>query len=610
MLDRTNAAGADLRAAGETEEDDHRRRAHLRLQQLKMLCRQATRSPFAVTIAVLFVGFTVWEFVPGWKTLAWGVVLLMFPFARWVYSVRVLRNPPADATLGLRFHVISTLIGGTVVGFAAPFFFPSLTDERRAFLTMILVCWTAAGVSAMAAYARAYYAYVAPIVLQIAGAWAIGGIDSSIGTRERLVVGALILFAGAIQSFFARDSERVLHESFKIRYENEKLIAALERERQEVALARDETESASRAKSRFLAAASHDLRQPLHALSLYSAALTVRAPTGDVGEIGRSISQTVQSLSALVESLLDISKLDAGAIKPHVQCVPVREVIERIEADYRPAALSKKLALRVEAGGTEIETDPLLFERILRNLVDNAIKYTTSGSITLVAEPVGSKVKVSVRDTGPGIPPEERERIFEEFYQIGNPERDRSQGLGLGLAIVRRLAGLLDSRVELESEVGRGSEFVVYASQPRREAIEKPATVPSTARVKEVFTSANVLVIDDEPAVRVGMRTLLEAWGCHVTVASGYAEAERLLDSHDLGFDVIVADFRLRQHENGIDTVRRLRERIGRDVPALLVSGDTAPERLQEAQASGLPLLHKPVSAEKLKGVLLDAMKH
>jgi signal transduction histidine kinase len=591
------------------DDDADRRHTHLRQQQLKVLCSQATRSPFAVVVAVLFVAFAVWQFVPAWKVFLWAAVLLVFPLVRGLYSARVLRNPPADAAAGLRFHLVSTFTGGIVVGLAAPLFFDGLPDERRAFLTMIRVCWAAAGVSAMAAYARVYYAYVAPIVLQIAAAWALVG--SSIDTGERFVAGTLILFAGVILSFFARDSERVLRESFEIRYENERLIAALERERQEVALARDKAEAANRAKSRFLAAASHDLRQPLHALSLYSAALTLHAAEGDAGAIGRSINQAVQSLSALVDSLLDISKLDAGAIVPQVQRVSVRDVVDRIETTFHSVAQGKGLEFRVSAVDADVETDPVLLERILRNLVDTAMKYTARGSVTLSAESVGPDVRFAVRDTGPGIAPHERERIFEEFYQVGNPERDRAQGLGLGLAIVRRLARLLATRVELESEPGKGAEFALRMPRSRREPQRAwAASAAAHAFPEAALAGTHVLVIDDEPSIRVGMRTLLEAWGCHVTVASGRAEAERLVEQHGLGFDVIVADFRLRQHENGIETVRHLRERMGEDVAALLISGDTAPERLREAHDSGLPLLHKPVSAEKLQEALLDALRH
>lgn len=590
--------------------DEERRGAHLRQQQLRVLCRQATRSPFAVVIAVLFVVLVVWGSAPPWEVLAWAGVLVVFPIGRALYSSRVLRRFPADAAAGLRFHTLSTFTGGIVVGLAAPLFFASLTDVRRAFLTMILVSWVATGVSGMAAYSRAYYAYVAPIVLQLAGAWALidFGTQSDFTRGERFLAATLILFAGAIVSFFARDSERVLSESFRIRYDNERLIAELERERQTVALSRDKAEAASRAKSRFLAAASHDLRQPLHALSLFSGALMVRAPDGVVGDIGRNINTAALSLSALVDSLLDISKLDAGAITPQIERTSLRRVLERIEADFRPAAEGKRLEFRVRALDADVDTDAVLLERILRNLVDNAVKYTARGSVVVSAEDDGRAIRLSVSDSGPGIAPAEREQIFEEFYQIGNPERDRSRGLGLGLAIVRRLAPLLGSEVELASELGRGSAFSVRVPRASRRAEESPVAADRPAAPEDALRGIDVLVVDDEPAVRVGMRTLLEAWGCHVTVASGRTEAEQLLEQHELRFDVLIADFRLRQHENGIDTVRWLRERIGRAVPALLVSGDTAPERLREAQESGLPLLHKPVAPEKLRAALLQAL--
>jgi signal transduction histidine kinase len=368
-------------------------------------------------------------------------------------------------------------------------------------------------------------------------------------------------------------------------------------------------ELANLARSRFLAAASHDLRQPLHTLSLYSAALKLHAADGATGEIALHINKALASLSALVDSLLDISKLDAGAVQPEPQNVNLRSVIERIEADYRPVANGKGLEFHVVAPDLLVETDPVLLERLVRNLVDNAFKYTAAGNVTLAAEMHERTARVVVRDTGLGIPAAERERIFEEFYQIGNPERDRVQGLGLGLAIVQRIAQLLGLTLTLESEPGRGSTFTVTVppAAERRASPRGPAARDETA--PGALDGARILVIDDESEVRAGMRALLEQLGCRVSVCSGYADAERLLEQDGLeDVHVIVSDFRLRAHESGIDTVRRLRERLG-DVPALLVSGDTAPERLREAQSSGLPLLHKPVSADKLTEAILAALR-
>ena len=421
-----------------------------------------------------------------------------------------------------------------------------------------------------------------------------------------ILVGGSIVLLGLI-FYYAAHLNGLIVESFNMRFENLQLIEALELERQEVSLARDRAEEANRAKSRFLAASSHDLRQPLHTLSLYSAALKLQAPNGATGEIAGHIDKALAALSALVNSLLDISKLDAGAVQPEPQCTGLKALIERIEADYRPVARERGLEFQFAAADVQVMTDPVLLESLVRNLVDNAFKYTAAGGVTLAVDSDERTVRITVRDTGAGIPAVERERIFEEFYQIGNPERDRSQGLGLGLAIVRRLAQLLGLEVELESEPGRGSTFTVTMPLTLEER-PVPAPAAPVAATSRGLDGAQVLVIDDEPEVRTGMRTLLEHLGCRVAVCGGYAEAERLLDEQGLEVDVIVADFRLRQHENGIDTVRRLRARLG-EVPALLVSGDTAPERLREAQASGLRLLHKPVSAEKLMETMLAVLR-
>lgn len=587
-------------ATANAEAGDAARRVHLRRHQLQLLCRQFTRTPFAIAIAIGFVAYTVHDDAPAFEIGAWAFVLLAVLFARLIYARQLLRRPPTEVERPLRNLLWFQFANGLMIGAAAMLFFSLLPPDKRALLTMVLVCWTAGGIATAAAHARAFHVFIVPALLPLASVWALSG------DAENVAIGTLIVLFALVQILFVRDNERVVRESFTIRYENERLLEALERERQEVLLARDRAEDANKAKSRFLAAASHDLRQPLHTLSLYSAALKLRATDGGVGEIARSINKALSSLNALVDSLLDISKLDAGVVRPEPQRVSVRALIERVEADFRPVAREKGLEFRVAPVDVDVDSDPVLLERVVRNLVDNALKYTIAGSVTLSGELDENMVRITVRDTGQGIPEGERERIFEEFYQIGNPERDRSEGLGLGLAIVRRLARLLGLKVKLKSEPGRGSVFSVKLP---RASVSRAAAPPFEAEPADggMLDGAHVLVIDDEPAVRVGMRALLELWGCRVAACSGYEEAQRLLDNYELDVDVIVADLRLRQQEDGIDTVRRLRSRLGH-VPALLLSGDTAPERLREAQASGLPFLHKPVSAEKLKETMIAAL--
>jgi signal transduction histidine kinase/ActR/RegA family two-component response regulator len=588
------ASVGDERALDAEAPDDPAWTAHLRRQQLTLLARQWTRSPYAISVACCFVAYTVRDHEPLLIVAGWAAVLIGLLFARRPYAQKLLREPPEDPQRALQRLVWFSAAHGALIGAGAVLFFPNLPVEQRALLTMILVCWCAGGVSTAAAYARAFYYFVAPALLPLALMWILT-LES-----ENIVIGVLVVLFGLFQVFFVRDNERLVHESFLIRYENERLLDALERERQEVLLARDRAEEASRAKSRFLAAASHDLRQPLHAIALYSGALSLRATEPAIAEIAERIDTTVTSLSALFDSMLDISRLDAGAIRPELQRVDLKRLVQRIGADYEAITHAKGLDFRVVGAEALVETDPLLLERIVRNLLDNAVKYTKTGRIDLSMQASGDAARIAVTDTGPGIAAAERERIFEEFYQIGNPERDRLQGLGLGLAIVRRLVHLLGLRIELQSEPGSGSTFAVALARIAGAHAETRAPGAAAASAAQTLGGVHVLVLDDEPAVRMGMRALLESWGCHVAACAGHAEADRLLDEYGLAVDLIVADFRLRQHENGIDTVQRLRERLG-PVPALLVSGDTAPERLRQAQASGIPLLHKPVSSDKLK---------
>lgn len=558
----------------------------------------------ATALGGLFMAVGMSREVPAETLVVWLIALwATVGYALFLYFRFKREAPPPEQAgkWGTRLVIAMFMIGCAWGSAGIVMFRPDFTVYQLMLTFGLFLVMIVSMAGGLTAFIPTVYAIAPPTILPLIIRMLVEGdfVHLVLAVAGILVLGMTLYYSGHLSGLIA--------ESFNMRFENLQLIEALELERQGVSLARDRAEAANRAKSRFLAASSHDLRQPLHTLSLYSAALKLRAPNGATGEIAGHIDTALASLSALVNSLLDISKLDAGAVQPELQCTGLKALIERIEADYRPVAREKGLEFRVAAADVQVKTDPVLLERLVGNLVDNAFKYTAAGSVMLAAESDELKVRVTVRDTGAGIPAAERERIFEEFYQIGNPERDRSQGLGLGLAIVRRLAQLLGLEVKLESEPGRGSTFAVTMPLTLEDR-PVPAPAAPVAATWRGFDGAQVLVIDDEPEVRTGMRTLLEHLGCRVAVCGGYAEAERLLDERALEVDVIVADFRLRQNENGIDTVRRLRARLG-EVPALLVSGDTAPERLREAQSSGLPLLHKPVSADKLMETMLVVLR-
>jgi CheY-like chemotaxis protein/anti-sigma regulatory factor (Ser/Thr protein kinase) len=307
----------------------------------------------------------------------------------------------------------------------------------------------------------------------------------------------------------------------------------------------------------------------------------------------------VQALASQMDALLDISKLAAQVVQVNNQVFCFSNWLARLCQEMRPVALNKGLELILSCPpDVFIESDPLLLERVLRNLIDNAIKYTEQGHVDLRVEAADDLWRVIVCDTGCGVAPDEQLRIFEEFYQIGNPERDRAKGLGLGLSIVSRLVDLLDLHLSLESEAGRGSRFCLHiaAVEPAAQGVE-----PVAGSVLSL-PPLHVLVLDDEEPVRRAMQALLQSHGCEVTCTGSTREA--LLKCLQRRPDIVLADFRLREGDDGVSAVRTLRNALP-GLPAVLITGDTAPERLREAHAAGLVPLHKPVSEAQL----LEAMR-
>ena len=366
--------------------------------------------------------------------------------------------------------------------------------------------------------------------------------------------------------------------------------------------AKDEAEQANLAKSKFLAAASHDLRQPMQSLFLFSAALAPHIAS----ERGRStlalLDRGLDTLKALLDSLLDVSRLDAGVIQPEVVDVPLDAIVEDIEAAFAPVAAAKGLDLQVEhACAFAVRTDPTLLGRMIRNLVENAIRYTQRGGIRIACQPAGGMVRIAVSDTGIGIPPEHLERIFEEFHQVGNPERDRSQGLGLGLAIVRRLSRLLGHPVRVDSQVGQGSTFSIDVPVGARDA--EASTMPC-APAPVAMHGLLALVIDDDAMVLTGLRTVLEGWSYEVAMAGSGDEALERLRELGRAPDIVIADYRLRDGEVGTEVVRRVRAFLGHAVPGIILTGETGPEHQQQAALHDLGLAHKPVTPRQLFNAL------
>jgi PAS domain S-box-containing protein len=388
------------------------------------------------------------------------------------------------------------------------------------------------------------------------------------------------------------------------------VIDATERKRAEDGM-RDamlQAEQATNARTRFFAAASHDLRQPLHAISLYLPLLLKRMEKSENREMLGAIQNSCNAMRSLLDSLLDISRLDAGVIEPENSAIPLLEIFDQLGMEFAPQASTKGLELRVVPADYWVRSDPALLERVLRNLLTNAIRYTAKGKILLGARRTGSSVRIEVWDTGIGIDHDTLDHIFEEFYQADNPERDRSRGLGLGLAIIERLATLLEHKLGVRSWPGKGSVFDITLPLTEEPSAtdyhERHASQPAGN-----LQGRLALLIDDDPIILEGTEAMLEDWGCHVITATSISDAVETVRDTGIVPDVIMADLRLRGAETGLDAVAALNKILARPVPAIIVTGDTDPNRIKQASASGLAILHKPVEPADLHSAILAAIR-
>jgi len=365
---------------------------------------------------------------------------------------------------------------------------------------------------------------------------------------------------------------------------------------------------ASGHKSRFLAAASHDLRQPMHALGIFVAQLRSHMTTAEGSRLVDCINDAVTGMNELFNALLDITKLDAGALTPAIAEFPVAELLRRIGSTFAAVAQEKGLSLRLVSSSAWARSDPVLLERIVLNLVSNAVRYTNVGGIVVGCRHRGAKLRIEVADSGPGIPEDQRRKIFSEFYRLADAAKTNQAGLGLGLAIVERLCTLLDHPIELASIPSKGSRFSVTVPTAPAATLLKPH--PSEPAAIDVARAKLVVVIDNDARVLESMGGLLRNWGFRVVTAatpkSVFTDVSHI--GHEARPDLVISDYHLANGQTGITAVAKLREAYGA-IPAFMMSGDTAPERLREAHESGHYLLHKPVQPITLRTMVNRLLK-
>src|SRR5579872_722297 len=412
------------------------------------------------------------------------------------------------------------------------------------------------------------------------------------GDSVHLTLGAMLFVFIAAATHFTYGISRTIARAIELRFENIELIHELRDQKAAAEAAREAAEEANVAKSRFLAAAGHDLRQPMQALSFFVDALHEQALPVDSQSVVSNIRRSVDAMEDLFNSLLDVSRLDAGIVQPRLATIRVASLLERVRGEFAAAASQKGLSIRLLRTRACVRSDPVLLERVVRNLVSNAVRYSERGRILIGVRPRGTVIRIEVWDRGIGIPQDKHREIFQEFRQLHNPHRDRRKGLGLGLAIVERLLRLLNHPLELRSEPGRGSVFMVSVPRGCADEVVQSEADGQIVVDRDVSNSL-ILVIDDEADVRESMRTLLGKWRCEVVIADSGADMLGKLVAIQRLPDLIVCDYRLLGTQTGIEVIARLREEFNAQVPALLMTGDTDVEQLREAEESGLHILHK-----------------
>lgn len=368
---------------------------------------------------------------------------------------------------------------------------------------------------------------------------------------------------------------------------------------------RQVAEQAIAAKNRFLAAASHDLRQPLHALGLFLAVLERRISDSDNLDILRKIRHSSESLNALFNSLLDISRLDAGIVEVSFDTFSIRDVLISIRDEFMQLGEVKSLTVSVEISDVIVRTDPVLFGRILRNLLQNAITHTQSGSVSVRCRKKARQLIIDVSDTGAGIPESQHEAIFSEYYQLDTSLRQSAGGMGLGLAIVRKMAKLLQIGIQLQSVMGQGSTFSM--SVPLGDL--KDAVFSSPPLHYRSLNGNRVLFIDDEPHIREAVALILVAFQCNTISAESPEQAIELLQAKAMEPDIMIIDYRLKQGQTGVAAIEKLRSHFERKIPAIIVTGDTSREILQAARKTGCRLLHKPLDPKVLVQTIAEVLK-
>ncbi len=566
--------------------------AYTKQKQLEALYNNVPTIVIFIALATTVVALTLAFTFPIVPVILWAAYMLIACFARWV-SFRQFKKHGLEKfgeTFWVTLFLFFSILTGAGTGHLVLYYFDPNNFVYAVFVFGTYAGFLSAGILSNSMFMPAFFAYSLPPTLMVLAKLFIVD-EHALGTLAIMVGFYYVALIG-----FARNANRIFKENVTWNLERDSLVQEL-REQKETA------EQAIRAKSNFFASASHDLRQPLHALGLFHDALRYRIQEPENLAIMDKISSSTQALNELLHGMLDISKLDASVVENKPKDINLQESLRLVYSEFSARANEKDLQLTFDlAPEINVWVDPVLFERVVRNLVDNAIKYTDKGFVGMSAKIAEDLVHLKISDTGIGIPSNQQENVFSEFNQLGNPERDKQKGLGLGLSIVRRLCRLMHVGIELSSQENQGTTVLLTLPLGKStDEIEQEMSDSMTVG------DSKILVIEDDFAILEGMSLLLETFGFQVLKA---IDSEQALEISKVSRpDLIIADYRLPGSIDGLELIDAIRDQHEICMPAVLVTGDTAPDRMRKTESADVVVLHKPVEPEVLESTITEALK-
>ncbi|WP_290645801.1 hybrid sensor histidine kinase/response regulator [Aquabacterium sp.] len=575
------------------------------------LTQDTTRLVYRQTSAALmahFLGMVVfvavyWAHAPHGLLGAWALAFALtwsVRFAGLLSYDRAVLQGQANSELWLRRWNIGMFVGVILWSVASMLFYQYGGPSERTAMILTIYSLALGAVPNMASQPRLFMlcmgVYFLPMIVRSA-------LQNSQGEVQIAGILCLVLLCALA---LGRGFRNVFGEMVSLRVHTQNLANQLKGEMAAAEAAQRQAELANRAKTQFFAAASHDLRQPLHAMGLFAEALRQRSKDTEVAHLVNSINSSVDALEGLFSELLDITKIDTGGVDNQPEHFCMGDMFNRIRLTFEPNAFEKGLMLNFRGDQHHVYADPLIVERILRNLVSNAIRYTEDGGVLVTCRRRGEQLCLQIWDTGIGITEKEQSRIFEEFYQTQSNrplEPHHRKGLGLGLAIVKRLADLMDAPLTLRSRVGHGTVFTLMLPVGRAPRLQ-PAAAPSKATLGVTLDRRHIVVVEDEIAVMEGLEVLLKGWGATVSAFDTVEAVTEWASKVETPPDLLIVDYRLPEQKTGIDAIKAMRAKFGPNLPAIMVTGSTMTGHEDEARRYNFHLLIKPVVANKLRAMI------